>query len=99
MASAIVPLIVELTRRRPCTVQDPTPVLRLCLLQWGHGISAVEFVLDVVVGLGEVLLQWGHGISAVELPSTLLSHSSASSASMGPRHFSRGIATSQSKGE
>ena len=86
----------------------------LQMLQWGHGISAVEFCMPLcsVPSIGR--LQWGHGISAVELQSGFARHDVSlcfngatafqpwnyrmlrdillhSAASMGPRHFSRGI--------
>ena len=35
-------------------------------LQWGHGISAVEFSPGSRIVPCHTLLQWGHGISAVE---------------------------------
>ncbi|MDI3463213.1 MAG: hypothetical protein OJF50_002034 [Nitrospira sp.] len=43
------------------------------------------------------MFQWGHGISAMEI---IMEHDPVSqeiSASMGPRHFSRGIRTSTGK--
>ena len=38
-------------------------------------------------------LQWGHGISAVESNKKLLDYNAKVAASMGPRHFCRGIST------
>ena len=62
-------------------------------LQWGHGISAVEFGQGWQCDEGDKELQWGHGISAVELRFDQAKPSSVGLASMGPRHFCRGIPT------
>ncbi len=35
-------------------------------LQWGHGFSAVETLVEEVNQLNKARLQWGHGFSAVE---------------------------------
>ncbi len=37
------------------------------MLQWGHGISAVEIISGLTCVRDGVQLQWGHGISAVEM--------------------------------
>ena len=39
---------------------------KFIMLQWGHGISAVESSCPQVVTAASSSLQWGHGISAVE---------------------------------
>ena len=36
------------------------------MLQWGHGVSAVERSWRQARMLTDVVLQWGHGVSAVE---------------------------------
>jgi len=36
------------------------------VLQWGHGISAVDTSIRVVLPVALSPLQWGHGISAVD---------------------------------
>ena len=60
-------------------------------LQWGHGISAVESISNhrILMSLGP--LQWGHGISAVESRHLEIADIQHPRASMGPRHFCRGI--------
>jgi len=60
------------------------------LLQWGHGISAVEVNWNNQTERQEVMLQWGHGISAVEVTEIQRDATTDRIASMGPRHFSRG---------
>ena len=62
-----------------------------CSLQWGHGISAVELSDLLMYDEWSDQLQWGHGISAVEFSKKPDRLRVPQSASMGPRHFSRGI--------
>ena len=64
-------------------------------LQWGHGISAVESLPNHAVRWSVMQLQWGHGISAVESGSASGVIPLAWVASMGPRHFCRGIVEHQ----
>ena len=61
------------------------------VLQWGHGISAVESACGRSRKAFEPELQWGHGISAVESGTDRDERTAAENASMGPRHFCRGI--------
>jgi len=71
-------------------VGDVLSVNAQTMLQWGHGISAVEVPTEEQAHIAAVLLQWGHGISAVEVSRVSVSLSQRTEASMGPRHFSRG---------
>ena len=61
------------------------------MLQWGRGISAAELHTRVVWAHWNHTLQWGRGISAAELPIPAVGLPPQTGASMGPRHFSRGI--------
>ena len=58
-----------------------SPTLRFgqLLLQWGHGISAVESPNQSIAANATSALQWGHGISAVESARTPGSRSSSCS--------------------
>ena len=38
----------------------------VAMLQWGHGIAAVESLYSSATRPFAMLLQWGHGIAAVE---------------------------------
>jgi len=60
-------------------------------LQWGHGISAVESPRFTPPCHVRSWLQWGHGISAVESHHGVPDREPIRVASMGPRHFCRGI--------
>ncbi len=60
------------------------------VLQWGHGDGAVEEVDDLVFTTADAWLQWGHGDGAVEERRPVTATTSSSTASMGPRRWSRG---------
>ena len=60
-------------------------------LQWGRGISAAESRFGTTSSPGGVTLQWGRGISAAESGDGNQTDMRMRQASMGPRHFSRGI--------
>ena len=62
-------------------------------LQWGHGIAAVESELIHAIKPDLIMLQWGHGIAAVESLQERQSILRHLTASMGPRHCCRGIAS------
>ena len=66
-------------------VLNPMP-----MLQWGHGLSAVEMRGHGNRHERESMLQWGHGLSAVEILDRYPRSPAVGEASMGPRPFSRG---------
>ena len=61
------------------------------MLQWGRGISAAESIIPSGVFTVGSMLQWGRGISAAESHGVVSADHPLTEASMGPRHFSRGI--------
>ena len=68
----------------------PSAVSRVLLLQWGHGLSAVD-IERVLPSFAIIrLLQWGHGLSAVDICWKQRPRHRLLVASMGPRPFSRG---------
>ena len=60
------------------------------LLQWGHGILAMERPSAKEAVRTRDLLQWSHGILAMESNLSILGVPLGSTASMEPWHFSHG---------
>ncbi len=56
------------TAFQPWKYQRPAPgFYHAAVLQWGHGLSAVEIFAAVAAKQEAKTLQWGHGLSAVEI--------------------------------
>ena len=59
------------------------------VLQWGHGLAAVDGLIGRPARIGPRMLQWGHGLAAVDGPEGVRGQG-AHGASMGPRPCGRG---------
>ncbi len=74
------------------------PIGQTCrVLQFGHDLSAVETLFLHPIGQTCRVLQFGHDLSAVETCPKFVRHDFYTSASIRPRPFSRGNASSDCK--
>ena len=62
----------------------------MCLLQWSHGILAMESARAHAFQLQTEMLQWSHGILAMERQNRGKPMNRQELASMEPWHFSHG---------